>query len=161
MDKQLYTELNKQIQEEFYAAFLYLSMANWLEDNNFGGFGQWMKAQFEEEQGHAMKLRRYLLDVGMKVELLPIGEVPTEFDSPLACFKAALAHEKHVTARFNMMFEMAREKKDYATELALQWFITEQVEEEKETGDAVAQLEIAAGSVGALMQLNAIYGKRD
>lgn len=161
MEKKLYTELNKQIQEEFYAAYLYLSMSNWLEDQNWGGFAQWMKAQANEEVEHAMKIRGFLQDVGEPVKALPIGEVETEFKSPLAAFEAALKHEKYVTSRINMLYALAKETKEYAAEVFLQWFVKEQVEEEKQTSDAIAKLTMANGSMGALMQLDKMYGKRE
>lgn len=161
MDKKLYEEMNKQVQEEFYAAYLYLSMSNWLEDQNFGGFAQWMKAQAGEETEHAMKIRDFLIDVGQKVNLMPIAKVPTEFKSVLDCFEGALAHEKHVTSRINMLYGLAKDKKEYAAEVFLQWFVKEQVEEEKQTADAVAALKMVGESMGALMQLNKTYGKRD
>jgi ferritin len=161
MDKKLYDELNKQIQEEFYASYLYLSMSNWLEEQNFGGFAQWMKAQWEEEVKHAMKIREFLQDLGLKVNLQPIAKVPTEFKSVLDCFEGALAHEKHVTSRINMLYGLAKDKKEYAAEVFLQWFIKEQVEEEKQTMDAIAALKMAGESMGALMQLNKTYGKRE
>ncbi len=161
MDKKLYDELNKQIQEEFYASYLYLSMANWLEHENFGGFAKWMYAQHKEEMTHALKIREYLFDKGQKVNLLPIGEVATEFTGPLDCFEKALAHEKHVTGRFDMLYELAKSKKAHDTEIFLQWFVTEQVEEEKQTADAIADIKMAGNSIGALMMLNKTYGKRE
>jgi ferritin len=160
MDKKLYEELNKQIQEEFYASYLYLSMSNWLENNNFRGMAHWMVAQYKEEVTHALKIREILNDRGMKVNLLPIVQVPVEFKSPLDCFEAALKHEQHVTARFNMLTELAQKVKDHAAEIALQWFVTEQVEEEKNATEAIAMLQMAGTNVGALMMLDSILGKR-
>lgn len=161
MEKKLYEELNKQIQEEIYAGYLYLSMSNWLEHENWGGFAQWMYAQYQEEITHAMKIRGYLFEKGLKVNLLPIAKVPTEFKGPLDCFEQALKHEQHVTGRFNMLYELARANKAFDTEIFLQWFVKEQVEEEKNAMDAIADINMAGASVGALLMLDKKYGKRD
>jgi len=122
--------LNTQIHEEFFSSYLYLSMAAWCESNNFDGFAHWMRMQAQEELFHAMKLYDYVNAVGGKVVLKGVDAPETKWNSPLAMFEASLAHEQFMTKNINAIVDIAHQEKDHATDNMLQWFISEQVEEE-------------------------------
>ncbi len=131
LSKKLETAINKQINAEYWSAYLYLSMSNHFAAEGLQGMANWFKIQFKEEQDHALKFINYVISKGNRVELLPIEKVETKWDSILAAFKDTLAHEKVVTSRIHELVALAREEKDYATENMLQWFVNEQVEEEE------------------------------
>lgn len=152
--------INDQIAKEFYAAHLYLSMAAYFEDQNLPGFANWMRMQNEEERAHAMRLFDYLIDAGGRVELQAIDAPPTEFEGPLAVMQASLEHEKKVTASIRKIYELAEKEKDYGTQLHLQWFISEQQEEEKNVGDVIARLELAGDNKVALLMIDRELGQR-
>lgn len=130
LSKKMEIALNKQINEEFWSAYLYLSMSAHFAAKGKPGVASWFKAQFDEEQDHAMKLFNYVIEREGQVTLEPIKKVHTEWKSVLHAFEETLAHEKVVTGFINDLVTMAREEKDYATESMLQWFVNEQVEEE-------------------------------
>lgn len=130
LSKKMEIALNKQINAEFWSAYLYLSMSAYFAADGKPGFAHWFKQQFEEEQEHAMKLFDYVIDRDGKVTLDPIKEVQHEWKSPLHAFEQTLAHEKVVTGFVNDLVKLAKEEEDYATENMLQWFVDEQVEEE-------------------------------
>lgn len=161
MDAKLAKDLTKQINNELFASYLYLSMSAWFEGQNWPGFAHWMRLQAKEELDHAMKIFDYLNDRGVAVILDGIAAPKTTWDSPLEAFKDALDHEKQVTKNFLDLTDLAVSLKDHASQIFLQWFITEQVEEEKSTGDVVAMLEKIRGSVGAVFQLDRQLGKRE
>ncbi|MCS7181289.1 MAG: ferritin [bacterium] len=140
MDKELYKELNEQIRKELYSAYLYLSMASYFDSINLEGFAHWMKLQAKEEFGHAMKIYDFLNDKGERVILESIEKPISEFSSPIEVFEKTLEHEKKVTKSIENLFKLAKEKKDYATEIMLQWFISEQVEEEKQASIILEKL---------------------
>jgi ferritin len=154
-------ELNQRINDEFYAAYLYLAMAAYFEAINLKGFGQWMRAQFKEEQTHALKNYNYLLERGGKVSLKPLGAVPDVWPTPLAAAEAALGHEQKVTKIYGQFIELARAEKDHATEIFLQWFLSEQVEEEAQTLEIVEKLRQIKDSIGGLFALDHQLGKRE
>lgn len=122
--------LNAQINAEFWSAYLYLSMAMHFEAEGRPGVANWFKIQFQEEQAHAQIFINYLNQRGGRVVLKAIDEVPTTWASPLEAFQATLEHEKKVTALINDIYALAEEVKDYATRDRLNWFVSEQVEEE-------------------------------
>lgn len=160
MDQQVKELINDQIAHEFYAAYLYLAMAAHFEANNYDGFGQWMRMQAKEEEAHAMKLFDYMAERGAQIELKQIDKPPVDFGTPLESFRAALKHEQKVTGLINKIYEAATQASDYPTQIMLQWFIEEQVEEEDTTGTAVERLEMAGDNNAALMFLDAEFGKR-
>ena len=152
--------INEQIAQEFYASYLYLSMMAYFEAESLGGFAQWMRMQAQEEHGHAMKLVEFLIERGGRLELKAIDKPPADFESPLAVMEAALSHEQKVTARINDLYELAVAERDYPAQVMLQWFITEQVEEEASAGAIVDQLQLAGDSGGAMLMLDAKMGGR-
>lgn len=160
LSKKVEEALNDQVAHEFYAAYLYLAMMAYFDGRSLGGFAHWMRLQAQEEVEHAMKLLDFLLDRGGTVELQPLGKPPADFESPLAVMKAALGHEQKVTGMIHDLYGLAVSEKDYPTHVLLQWFIDEQVEEEKSAGEVVDQLELAGDSVSALLVINERLGRR-
>jgi len=152
--------LNEQIQKEFYSAYLYLAMSAYCEAHNFPGAAKWMRVQAQEETGHGMKFFGYLIDRGARVILQAIGQPTAEFSSLLDIFQRALAHEREVTKSIGQLYALAIKESDYATQAALQWFVTEQVEEEKTASQIVEQLKLAGDSKGTLLMLDHHLAKR-
>lgn len=146
--------INQQIQMEFESRYAYLAMSAWFETTPFQGFASWMRRQASEENFHAMKFFDYLNDRFGTVKLLPIGEPAADFGSPLAAFRASLAHEQKVTASIHALYEAAMAEKDFATLEFLNWFLSEQVEEEKTVQDVIDELELAGDDPDALLRLD-------
>ena len=146
--------INEQINRELYAAYLYLSMAAHFEAEALEGFAHWMRLQAQEEQGHAMRLFDYLLERGARVELGAIEAPPTSFGSPLSIAEQALEHERKVSEQIDRIYALATERGDFATQVHLQWFLTEQVEEESSGEKMVERLRMAADSRAALLILD-------
>jgi ferritin len=146
--------LNDQIQKEFHSAYIYLSMSAYFEAENLPGAAHWMRHQAEEEQEHAMKIFDFLNDRGGRVALQAIGAPPATFASPLAVFEAAYAHEQKVTQSIHDLYALAVQEGDYPTQVMLQWFIDEQVEEEKNASAIVAQLHMVGDSPAALFMID-------
>lgn len=138
INKKMETEINDQINAEFWSAYLYLSMSSWFNDQNLPGFANWMYVQYQEEISHGMKMFRYIQERGGSVKLLPIAAVQTEWASPSDAFKNTLEHERKVTSLINHLMDTAFEIKDYASISFLNWYIDEQVEEEA-TADEILQ----------------------
>ena len=160
MDETVRELVNRQVAQEFHAAYLYLAMAAHLEQQSYEGFAGWMRAQAQEETEHAMRLFDHLLERGERVELATIEGPGTDFGTPLETFSAALEHERKVTAQINDIYEAAREAKDRPTQILMEWFVQEQVEEEDSAGRAVDQLEMAGDHPAALLMLDARFGSR-
>jgi ferritin len=152
--------LNEQINEELYSSYLYLAMSAWFESQNLPGFAAWMKVQAREEHGHAMKFFEFIHERRGMVALKAIKEPAREWKSPLAAFEAALGHEQHITGRINDLVNGAIAEKDHATAAFLQWFVTEQVEEEASADRIVQILKMAANAPGALLMLDHQMGER-
>lgn len=146
--------LNDQIAKEFYAAYLYLSMSAFFESENLPGFAHWMRLQYREETSHAERLLDFLANRGGRVVLQAIDKPPKDFKGPLAGMSEALKHEREVTATIHRLYELAVQEKDYATQLELQWFISEQVEEERTVSDIIAQLKLAGDSAPGLLMID-------
>jgi ferritin len=152
--------INEQINKELYSSYLYLSMAAYFENKNLPGFAKWLYVQEDEERGHGMKFFKYLLERGGTVNLAPIAGPETNWKTNLDVFKQVQEHEAAVTASINALYELALNEKDYPTQILLQWFITEQVEEEKNAGDIVHQLELIDAHGTAVLMLDKQLGKR-
>ncbi|MCI0437462.1 MAG: ferritin [Gemmatimonadetes bacterium] len=160
MDKKVQQAINQQIGHELESAYLYLAMSAHFETASLPGFARWMRLQAQEELGHAIRLFDYMHDRGGRIELQAIAGPPAEFGDPLSIFEAALKHEQKVTRLIHKLNELAGEKKDTATQVFLQWFITEQVEEEKNASAAVEQLRMAGSAPAALLMLDGRLGAR-
>lgn len=147
-------KLNKQLNLELSAEYAYLGMAAWCETNDWPGFTLWFKGQAEEEREHAMKIYQYILDQGQAVELQDIKAEKASYSSLLEVMKSALKHEQKVSKSYYEFIEIVRKEKDYATEIFLSWFVTEQVEEEALIGSLVEKLKRAGKNVEALLILD-------
>ena len=130
LNNKIQDAINAQINAEFWSAYLYLSMSLHFQAEGMPGVANWFKIQFQEEQAHATIFMNYVNQRGGRVELKAIDAVPTSWASPLEAFKATLEHEKKVTALINDLYSLAEAEKDYATRDRLNWFVSEQVEEE-------------------------------
>ncbi len=152
MDKKLYEVMNEQITKELFSAYLYLSMAGYFEAQGFSGMAHWMKKQAQEEVEHGMKIFEYLNDRGCPVVLGAFEKPKSDFASVRAVFEEALGHEKKVTASIHNLYSVATSLHDYAAVGFLQWFVDEQVEEEKNATDILTKLDlIGNNSMGLLM----------
>jgi len=158
--KTMQDAINDQINKELYSSYLYLSMAAYFEDKNLSGFAHWMRVQESEEREHAMKLYDYLLERGGKVALKAIDAPKTEWTSTLEVAEEVAAHEAKVTASIYALYETALKEKDYPAQIMLQWFISEQVEEEKNAAEIVANLKLIEERGTAVLMLDHRLGKR-
>jgi len=146
--------LNKQLNAELYSGYLYLSMAAHFRSANLDGFANWMRKQAEEELAHAMKFYDYLHERGARVELAAIQAPPTAWDSPLAAFEDAYRHEQSVTASIHELMDLARSERDHPTAIFLEWFVTEQVEEESSVDAVIQKLKLMRDAPGGMFMLN-------
>ncbi len=158
--KDLQDAMNKHLNKELYSAYLYLAMAAYFESTNLPGFAGWMRAQAKEEYQHAMKFWDYIYDRSGAVTLLTIAEPPAKFKTPYDAFKQAFDHEKEVTAQIHELYGRAVADKDYASEVFLQWFVSEQVEEEKTSGQIVETLKMVGDSTASLLMFDRELGAR-
>lgn len=142
---------NKQINAEIYSSYLYLAMSAYFESVSLPGFANWMRCQAQEELLHAMKFYTFLNERGARVTLTTVDGPPTSWDSPLHAFQDAYAHEGKVTGLINGLVDLAIQEKDHAANVFLQWFVTEQVEEEASADAVVQQLKLAGEGGGLFM----------
>lgn len=160
INKKIQDALNAQITLEQYSAQLYLAMSAHCEGRSFRGFANWLRVQAQEETKHAMKLVTFLLDRAGKLELGAINAPPADFGTVTQVFESILAHEKSITGKISALFELSRTEKDYASEITLQWYVTEQVEEEANVGQIVDQLKAVGEQGGGIWYLDSKMGKR-
>lgn len=158
--KGLQKAMNDQIRKEFESAYIYLSMAAWMEDQNLPGFAAWLRLQAREESTHAMKIFDHLIDRGCRVELQPLAGPPTDFKSSLDVFQAVKKHEEKVTKSINDLYGLALDDRDYASQVFIQWFITEQVEEEKNSSQVLESVRRVGDNQAALVMLDRELGSR-
>ena len=152
--------LNDQINIELSSAYKYLAMSAYCELHNFVGCANWLKVQSQEENEHAMKLYDFLIARGCQVRLKSIPEPMVEFESIPHVFHCALDQEKKVSQSINALYELAHENKAFAALVELQWFITEQVEEEKTAREVVAKFEMVKDDPSAMLDLDREMGER-
>ena len=158
--KKMEDALNEQINAELYSAYLYLAMAAYFDAENLSGFASWMRVQTQEETAHAMKIFDFVSERGGRVVLKAIEEPAKEWKSPLAAFKASYEHEQYITGRINDLVNLAIKEKDHASNAFLQWFVSEQVEEETSVDSVVQQLKMAEKAPGALFMMDRELGGR-
>ncbi len=142
ISKKMADAINGQINKEIYSAYLYLSMSAWSSAKNLKGFAGWFAAQAKEELGHALKFYKYLEEQGAAIRLQAIEAPTATFASPTAAFEATLKHEQFITQSIHKLMDQAIAEKDHATQIVLQWFITEQVEEEANATAIVEKLRL-------------------
>jgi ferritin len=160
MNKKVQNAMNEQIKNELYSAYLYLSMSAYCESINLGGIAHWMRAQADEEMEHAMKFYGFIHERGGRVVLQAIEHPPIEFETPVDIFEKTLEHEQKVTALIHDLYTLAVEEKDYASQIFLQWFVTEQVEEEDSATQILETLNMIGDKSHALIMLDRELGKR-
>jgi ferritin len=160
ISKKMAEALNAQINKELYSSYLYLAMAAYCRSEGLGGFAKWLGIQSSEERGHAMKIFGYLEDQGARVQLAAIAAPATEFGSARRVFEETLAHEQFITASIHALVDLAIKEKDYATQGMLQWFVSEQVEEESVAADIVAKLKMIGGDVRGIFMVDRELGAR-
>ncbi len=160
INQQIEEALAKQINQEFGAAYNYLAMAAYFDAQSLDGFANWMQVQHDEEVAHGMRLFRYLLDRGGHIALEGIPKPRKDYEGVVEVFECALDQERENTKSINSLYELATNCNDYATKSHLQWFLDEQVEEEKSIEDIIAVLRRAKDDVSALLFLNDKLGAR-
>jgi ferritin len=153
--------MNTQIAAELYSSHLYLAMSAYCESEGLPGFAHWFKLQADEEREHALKFMRHVVDRGGRVTLAGIDAPQVDFDSPQSAFEAALAHEMNVTMMIDGLYGMAQQHGDYASQVFLQWFVTEQVEEERTASEVVQTLKSVGGEPASLLLLDRELGARE
>ncbi|HEV8190877.1 MAG TPA: ferritin [Ktedonobacterales bacterium] len=160
MNSTIQHAINDQIHVELSSAYFYLSAVGYFENANLAGFAKWMRVQAQEEVGHAMRFFDFVNDRGSRVTLQSIEQPPNDFASPLDVFTRALQHERTVTTKINTLYALAVQESDYPAQVLLQWFISEQVEEEKNASRILEELKMAGENPSALLLLDNNIGAR-
>jgi ferritin len=160
MSQTMQDAFNEQMKQEFYSSYLYLSMSAYCDGSNLPGLAHWMRAQAREEAGHAMKIFDHLLDRGGRVQLHPINRPPIDFSSARDVFEQAHRHEKEVTASINQVYGRATDERDFASKVFLDWFVQEQVEEERTSGLLAEQLGMIGEDRPGLLMLDRDLAQR-
>ncbi|MBN1760113.1 MAG: ferritin [Chitinispirillaceae bacterium] len=150
LSKTMESAINEQLNKEMFSAYLYMAMSAYADENGLKGIAHWFMVQYHEEMVHAMKFYEYLQDQGNKVSLGAIEKPTGSFSSALTLFQAALAHEQFITKSINDLMELALKEKDHATKTFLEWYVTEQVEEEKNANDIIQILKMIGDNTAAL-----------
>lgn len=152
--------LNQQIKHEFYSSHLYLAMSAYCETLNLRGFAHWMKMQADEERGHGLKLFDYLIEAGAKVKLEVLEQPPADFGTPKNLLTKVLEHEKMITGRIHQLYAQATDEKDYRTQIFLQWFVTEQMEEENNAQEILSKIEAVEERMSSILWIDKELKKR-
>ncbi|HID03643.1 MAG TPA: ferritin [Desulfobacterales bacterium] len=160
MKKKMEKALNKQVNAEMYSSYLYLAMESYFQSVSLTGFAKWMRGQVQEEMFHGMKIYDYVHERGGRAQFEAIAKPQTQWDSPLAAFEHILAHEESVTELINNLIDVALDVRDHAAKAFLNWFITEQVEEEATVGEIVARLRLIGDDSSGLFLLDSELSKR-
>ena len=160
LSSKVQSALNGQINAEFYAAYLYLSMSAHFETQSLSGFASWMRLQAQEEVGHAMRIYDFVNERDGTVQLKQIKAPPGEWGGPLAAFQAAYKHEQWVTGQINKLVDLSLKEHDHATNTFLQWFVTEQIEEEANASEIVSNLKLVGDDGQGLFIMDRELGQR-
>jgi len=160
LGEKLQDAINDQMNAELYSSYLYLSMSAYFQSVNLAGFANWMRIQAQEELVHVMKFYDYVNERGGRVTLKAVDAPPTEWKSPLAAFEHAYEHEQMVTGRINDLVNLAIDERDHATNGFLQWFVTEQVEEEASADGVVQKLKLVGADGGGMFMVDRELGQR-
>lgn len=160
LSQSLQDALNEQVKNEFYSAHVYLAMSSWFDDKGLPGFAKWMRVQYSEELAHGLKIFDFINDRDGRAAVYGFDTPPADWKSPLDVFESSYQHEQKVTAMINHLYAIATQEPDYATLVLMQWFISEQVEEEKNAKLIVDQLKLAGDSGSALLILDREMGAR-
>jgi len=160
LSKKMTDALNEQINREMYSAYLYMAMSAYSDYKGLKGFANWFMAQYQEEMVHAMKIYDYIQSQGEQVVLKAIEKPPTEFGEPIDMFQATLKHEQFITKSINELVDLAVSEKDHATQIFLQWFVTEQIEEEANDNEIIDKLKLVSNSLNGLFMIDKDLGMR-
>ena len=160
LNKKIEDAFNDQINAELFSSYLYLAMSAHLEDTAMKGMARWMKFQAKEEMEHAMKFVDFIAERGGRVVYKGIETPQGEWNSPLEIFKAAYEHEQYISKRINDLMELAIPEKDFASQVFLQWFVSEQVEEEANADEIVKKLEMIGEGRNGIYMLDRELGQR-
>lgn len=160
IDKKIAAMLNEQVNKEMYSGYLYLDFANYYADEGLDGFAQWYEIQAQEELDHALMMRRYLIDNGIRVTFGSIAKPDKKFVKLGDPLEAGYEHEKYVTSLITEIYNVAFELKDYKTMQFLDWFIKEQGEEEKNAEDLLKKMKLFGSDAKGLYALNQELGAR-
>lgn len=160
LSEKMRTALNEQITKEFYSSYLYLQMAAWCEQQSLAGFGNWMRVQAQEENAHGMIFFNFVLERGGMPEMGAIDSPVARYKTILDIFEKTLAHEEIVTASINNLMDLAIKEKDYASKARLDWFISEQVEEEANASAIIGKLKLIGSSNNGLFTVDQEMGAR-
>ncbi len=151
---------NRQLNAELFSSYLYLSMSADFESQNLKGMAYWMRIQAQEELQHAMKFLEFINDRGGRVLLTAVEGPRAEWGSPLEAFQDTCEHESKVTGLINDLVDLSIKEKDHAANTFLQWFVTEQVEEEATAREIADKLKLAGDSPVALLMIDQELGQR-
>jgi len=160
VNREIEGALNQQLNAELYSSYLYLSMSAYFQTINLLGFANWMRIQAQEELVHAMKFYDFINERNGRVILQQVEAPPTEWSSPLDVFEGAYKHEQKVTGLINDLVNLAVGERDNATNIFLQWFVTEQVEEEASADEVVQKLKLVGDDSSGLFMLDGEMGQR-
>ena len=160
MSKVVQDALNQQINNELSASYEYLGMSAWCELQHLRGSARWLRLQSQEEYGHGMKLFDFMIARDGEVALKPMPAPTVSYGSLRDVFEKVLAQEQHVSAQIDSLYELAFKEKAYSATVELQWFITEQVEEEKSAREVLAKLRLIGDDVSSLLDLDRELGSR-
>jgi ferritin len=160
ISENLQEAINEQVKYELYSAYMYLAMSADCSDRNLTGFATWLRMQAQEEVEHAMRFYDFLIERGGRVELHGIDKPPVEYGSPLEIMEQSLDHERFVTSRINGLYDLAFQEQDRPAQVMLQWFITEQVEEEASIDEIVQRMKMFGADGAALFMLDRDLGAR-
>jgi len=160
LSKKMGNALNEQLNAELYSSYLYLSMSAYFTSTNLNGFANWMRVQAQEELMHAMKFYDFINERDGKVTLTQIEAPKTKWNSPLEVFEDVYKHECKVTSLIHNLVDLAVTEKDYATNTFLQWFVTEQVEEESSALEIVDKLKLMGDNSVAQFMIDGELAQR-
>jgi ferritin len=160
LNEKMEKNLNNQVNAELYSSYLYLSMSAYFSEINLNGCAHWMRLQAQEELLHALKIYDYINERGGRPVLDSIEAPPKSWDSPTHVFENVLSHEEKVTSLINELVDLAIGLKDHATNNFLQWFVSEQVEEEASANEVLQKIRMTGNDGGGLFLLDQELGKR-
>ena len=160
LERKIQDAFNRQLNAELFSSYLYLSMSAYFESQNFKGMAQWMRIQAEEERQHAVKFFDFINERGGRVVLAPIEAPKTEWASPLEVFQDTYQHECKVTGLINELVDLSLREKDHAANTFLQWFVTEQVEEEASAQEIRDKLKLVSDNPVALFMIDQELSQR-
>jgi ferritin len=160
ISKKMCKALNEQVNAELFSSYLYLSMSSWFSERSLSGFASWMRVQAQEELSHGMKIYDYILERGGKVQLGTIDQPEADWKSAVAVVEEVAKHEAKVTSLVNDLVDVALSQKDHAANIFLQWFVSEQVEEEASVGEVFERMKMIDGDSAGMFAMDMELAKR-